>query len=156
MVELVDTSDSKSFVLGHTGSNPVRSKYFVMIQAQTVLRIVDNSGGKKARCIKVKGKKSSTARLGDIILVSVQSLRPRYKSQVKTRVQKSEIHYAVVVQTKSRYRLSDGRFLYFGHNSAVLITTKKKLLGTRISTHLPRILRGLGWGRLGILAKGLV
>ncbi len=127
-----------------------------MIQAQTILRIVDNSGGKKARCIKVRGKRAAAARLGDIILVSVQSLRPRYKSQVKTRVQKSEIHHAVVVQTKNRHKLPDGRFLNFGFNSIVLVTPKKKLLGTRISTHLPRILRGLGWGRLGVLAKGLV
>lgn len=127
-----------------------------MIQPQTILRVVDNSGGKKARCIKVKGKRSASARLGDVILVSVQSLRPRYKSQVKTRVQKSEVHYAVVVQTKSRYTLESGRSFSFGSNSVVLITPKEKLLGTRISTHLPRVLRRLGWGRLGVLAKGLV
>lgn len=127
-----------------------------MIQAQTILKIVDNSGGKKARCIKIKGKRSASARLGDIILVSVQSLRPRYKSQVKTKVQKSEIHHAVVVQTKSGYALKDGRLFYFGSNSIVLITPKHKLLGTRVSTYLPRVLRNLGWSRLGILAKGLI
>lgn len=128
-----------------------------MIKAQTLLKVVDNSGGKIAKCIKVKGKGGkSSANLGDIVIVSIQSLRKRYRSKVRIRVNKSEVHHAVVVQTKRFHRYKDGRRIRFGRNSIVLTTSKSKILGTRISTFVPRVLRYSKWSKLGILGKGFI
>ena len=128
-----------------------------MIKVQSILKIVDNSGGKKAKCLKILGKSSkSNASLGDIIVVSIQSLRPRYKSQVRVRVNKSEIYRGVVVHTRRFSKQMDGRSLYFNTNSLILLTTQNKPLGTRVLTFLPRVLRRLGWSKLGTLAKGFI
>nr|QWK44952.1 ribosomal protein L14 [Protohalopteris sp.] len=128
-----------------------------MIRAQTLLKVVDNCGGKTARCIKVKGKSGkSAAYLGDIVIVSIQSLRKRYRSQVRVRVDKSEIYHGLVVQTQKFSRYSTGRGIRFGRNAIVLITSKNKILGSRISTFIPRKFRCLKWSKLGILGKGFI
>lgn len=128
-----------------------------MIISQSKLRIVDNSGGKWARCIKVKGKSATAcASLGDTVVVSIQSLRQRHKSQVRLRVSKSEIHLGILVQTRRFHKQIDGRAIWWGKNSVVLIGPKKNILGSRISSPLPRELRRLKWAKLGVLAKGFV
>lgn len=125
-----------------------------MIQAQTVLRVVDNCGGKTARCIKVKGK--STAKLGDIIIVSIQTLRKHYRSQVRVRVNKSEVYHGLVVQTQKISRYKNGSGIRFGRNAVILITPKSKILGSRVSTFVPYKLRHLKWSKLGFLSKGFI
>lgn len=128
-----------------------------MIRAQTFLNVVDNCGGKTARCIKVKGKSGkSAASLGDIVIVSIQSLRKRYRSQVRVRVNKSEIYHGLIVQTKRLSRYNTGKGVRFGRNAVVLITPKYKILGSRISTFMPRKFRCLKWSKLGILGKGFI
>ena len=70
-----------------------------MVKIQSILKIVDNSGGKRAKCIKILGKSSkSSAMIGDLIIVSIKSLRPRYRSQVRVRVNKSEIYRGGIIQ----------------------------------------------------------
>ena len=128
-----------------------------MVKIQSMLKIVDNSGGKRAKCIKILGKSSkSSAMIGDLIIVSIKSLRPRYRSQVRVRVNKSEIHRGVIVQTRRFNKYKDGRLLSFSNNSVVLVTLQGKPLGTRILTFLPRILRNLGWFKLVTLSKGFI
>ena len=47
-----------------------------MIQQQTILKVIDNSGAKTVKCIKVLGGfKKKYAFLGDVIIVSVKNLR---------------------------------------------------------------------------------
>ena len=128
-----------------------------MVKVQSILRIVDNSGGKRAKCIKILGKSSnSNAFVGDVVIVSIKSLRPRYRSQVRVRVNKTEIYKGVIVQTRRFSKHKDGRLLFFNNNSVVLITTQGKPLGTRVLTFLPRILRGLGWSKIITLSKGFI
>lgn len=128
-----------------------------MIKIQSILKVVDNSGGKRARCIKILGKSSkANANIGDSIIVSIKSLRPRYRSQVRIRVNKTEVHRGVVVQTCRFSGYRDGRLFSFNNNAVVLITSQGKPLGTRILTFLPRILRNLGWTKLGVLSKGFI
>nr|YP_011008326.1 ribosomal protein L14 [Scytothamnus australis]WBP70297.1 ribosomal protein L14 [Scytothamnus australis] len=128
-----------------------------MIRAQTVLKIVDNSGAKVVKCIKVKNKNGkSYANIGDVILVAVQSLRPRYGRRVRLKMNKSEVHHAVVVQTRRLYRNRNGVGVCFNSNSAALITPKGKPLGTRISVSLPARLRSSKWGKLAAMAKSIV
>lgn len=73
-----------------------------MIQQQSILKVSDNSGAKTVRCLKVLGGfKKKYARLGDIIIVSVQQLRN--KSKKTSKVKKREIYKALILRTKSRF-----------------------------------------------------
>jgi large subunit ribosomal protein L14 len=65
-----------------------------MIQVQTILNIADNSGAKKAMCIKVLGgSKRKYATVGDVIVVAIKSATPGGK------VKKSAVEKAVIVRT---------------------------------------------------------
>ena len=128
-----------------------------MIRTQTLLKVVDNSGAKLVKCIKVKKKGGkSYANIGDIILVAVQTLRPRYGRRVRLKMNKSEVHQAVVVQTRRLYRNKGGVGQIFGSNSVALITPQLKPLGTRISAVLPLRLRSLKWSKLAAMAKKII
>jgi len=57
-----------------------------MIQQQTILRVVDNSGAKNVKCIKVLGGfKRRFAKLGNVIIVSVKSLRNKSRNTSKVK-----------------------------------------------------------------------
>lgn len=128
-----------------------------MIITQSQLKIVDNSGGKKAKCIKIKGKSGkASANIGDIVLVSIQSLKPRHGNLSRARVNKSEVHRGVLVQTRFSFKQPDQRYLSFNNNSIVLIGSKQTPFGNRISTVLPRKLRRLKWSKLGSMSKGFI
>lgn len=135
----------------------VRLEVKSMIRTQSFLKVIDNSGAKLVRCIKVKKKGGkSYANIGDIVLVAVQSLRPRYGRRVRLKMNKSEVHHGVVVQTRRLYRNKGGIGQSFGSNSVALITPQGKPLGTRISAVLPSRLRGLKWVKLAAMAKRII
>ena len=128
-----------------------------MIRAQTLLKVVDNSGAKLVKCIKVKNKSGKAhANIGDVVLVAVQTLRPRYGRRVRLKMNKSEVHHGVIVQTRRLHRNKGGVGLRFGSNSVALITANQKPLGTRISATLPARLRGLKWAKLAAMAKKII
>ena len=107
-----------------------------MIQAETVLDVADNSGARKVLCIKVLGgSKRKYASIGDIIVVSVKEAIPNAK------VKKGETARAVVVRTARGYQRSDGSYIKFDGNSAVLINKDKEPIGTRIFGPVARELR---------------
>ena len=107
-----------------------------MIQAETRLTVADNSGAKVLYCIKVLGgSKRRYAGVGDIIVVSVKEAIPNAK------VKKGDVLKAVVVRTKKEIRRSDGSYIRFDDNSAVLISPTREPLGTRIFGPVARELR---------------
>ncbi|MGQ9693653.1 MAG: 50S ribosomal protein L14 [Thermodesulfobacteriota bacterium] len=107
-----------------------------MIQMQTILEAADNSGAKKLACIKVLGgTKRKYASLGDIIVVSVKEAIPNSK------VKKGDVMRAVVVRTVKEVRRSDGSYIKFDDNSAVLISPQNDPIGTRIFGPVARELR---------------
>ena len=107
-----------------------------MIQMRTVLEVADNSGAKRVQCIKVLGgSRRRYAGLGDIIVVSIKEASPG------TKVKKGETARAVVVRTAREYQRSDGSYIKFDVNSAVLINKDKEPLGTRIFGPVARELR---------------
>jgi len=82
-----------------------------MIQQQTKLKTLDNSGAKLVKCIKVLGGfKRTTARLGDIIVVSVINLRN--KSKVSSKVKKGEVYKALIVHAKKKSKRKTGQFFF--------------------------------------------
>jgi len=107
-----------------------------VIQATTVLDVADNSGAKKVYCIKVLGgSRRRYASIGDVIMVSVREAIPGAK------VKKGEVARAVIVRTARELARSDGSFIKFDGNSAVLINKENEPIGTRIFGPVARELR---------------
>ena len=107
-----------------------------MIQAETRLRVADNSGAKLVSCIKVLGgSKRRYASVGDIIVVAVKEAMPNSK------VKKGEVVRAVIVRTAKEIRRVDGSHIRFDDNSAVLISQQGEPIGTRIFGPVARELR---------------
>lgn len=107
-----------------------------MIQMQTRLKVADNSGAKEVQCVKVLGgSKRRVATVGDIIVVSIKDAIPNSK------VKKGDVAKAVIVRTSRQVRRSDGTYIRFDDNSAVLINNQKEPIGTRIFGPVARELR---------------
>jgi large subunit ribosomal protein L14 len=122
-----------------------------MIQAETVLDIADNSGAKRVQCIKVLGgTRRRYAKLGDVIVVSIKEAIPN------SRVKKGQLAKAVVVRTRREYFRSDGSYIKFDENSAVLIDEKREPIGTRIFGPVARELRAKRFMKIISLAPEVV
>ncbi|MGE0551560.1 MAG: 50S ribosomal protein L14 [Kofleriaceae bacterium] len=107
-----------------------------MIQMTSVLDVADNSGAKKVFCIKVLGgSRRRYATIGDVIIVSIREAIPGAK------VKKGEVARAVIVRTKRELARSDGSYIKFDGNSAVLINKENEPIGTRIFGPVARELR---------------
>jgi large subunit ribosomal protein L14 len=118
-----------------------------MIQVCTKLDVADNSGAKIVMCIKVLGgSRRRYAELGDVIVVSVKECLPN------TKVKKGDVMRAVVVRTAREHRRSDGTYIKFDDNSAVLINPQKEPIGTRIFGPVARELRAKKFMRIVSLA----
>ncbi|HTY68371.1 MAG TPA: 50S ribosomal protein L14 [Alphaproteobacteria bacterium] len=118
-----------------------------MIQMRTRLEVADNSGARSVQCVKVLGgSKRKTASIGDVIVVSVKEAIPR------GRVKKGDVHRAVIVRTRFPVRRTDGSFLRFDRNAAVLISKEGEPIGTRIFGPVTRELRSKGYMKIISLA----
>jgi large subunit ribosomal protein L14 len=118
-----------------------------VIQQETKLKIVDNTGGKEASCIKVLGGSGRRyATLGDIIVISVTKATPR------SSVEKGSVHKAVIVRTRKERKRDDGTAVRFDDNACVLLDANKEPVGTRIFGPVGEELRDMGFMRLISLA----
>lgn len=107
-----------------------------MVQQQTKLNLMDNSGASIVQCIKTLGGFNRTFSYnGDIILISIKKLRLTRK--VKT----GEIYFAIVTRTKKQAIFKDGSNSKFNNNTAIILNNKKKVLGTRLFGSISRKLR---------------
>ncbi|KJR46987.1 LSU ribosomal protein L14p (L23e) [Desulfosporosinus sp. I2] len=107
-----------------------------MIQVQTRVRVGDNSGAKELMCIRVLGGSMRRyATIGDIIVASVKQATPGGV------VKKGEVVKAVIVRTRKEIRRTDGSYIRFSENAAVLIKDDKSPRGTRIFGPVARELR---------------
>lgn len=123
-----------------------------MIQPQTIVKITDNSGGKLGRVFKViGGSKKRYARIGDIVVLSVQTAEPR--KQVK----KKDILRGVVVRQKQPFRRKDGSYIYFDENAVVIIDKEKKEpKAGRVFGPIPREISDMGYQKIASLAPEIV
>lgn len=118
-----------------------------MIQAETRLRVADNSGAKSLSCIKVLGgSRKKYASLGDIVVVSVKEAMPNSK------VKKGDVVRAVVVRTAKEVGRADGSYIKFDDNSAVLVNQQSEPIGTRIFGPVARELRAKNFMKIISLA----
>ena len=105
-------------------------------EAESYLRVADNTGAKELKCIRVLG--GSTRRygnIGDVIVCSVRKAAPG--GQVK----KGDVVKAVIVRSRKGLRRNDGSYVRFDENAAVIIKEDKTPQGTRIFGPVARELR---------------
>jgi large subunit ribosomal protein L14 len=123
-----------------------------MIQLQTMLNIADNTGAKTARVIKVLGgSKRRYARLGDEVVVAVQTAEPRKA------VKHKDVLRAVIVRQARQYRRVDGSYIRFDDNAGVIVDkAKKEPKGGRIFGPIPRELQERGYTKIISLAPEVV
>jgi large subunit ribosomal protein L14 len=107
-----------------------------VIQAETLLKVADNSGAKELKCILVLGGSvRKYGNVGDVIVASVRKTTPGGG------VKKGEVVRAVIVRTASGVRRADGTYIRFDDNAAVIIREDKNPRGTRIFGPVARELR---------------
>ena len=122
-----------------------------MIQMQTRLAVADNTGARELGCFKVLGgSKKRFARLGDVVICSVKSVAPG--SELK----KKAVVRAVIVRTRQPTRRSDGSYVRFDSNAAVIIDNEKNPRGTRIFGAVARELRDKNFMKIVSLANEVV
>lgn len=122
-----------------------------MIQMQSYLNVADNSGAKRAQCIKVLGGSGRRyATVGDVIVASVKKAIPN------SDVSKGDIVRGVVVRTKKHVRRRDGSYIRFDRNAMVIIDNEGNPKGTRIFGAVARELRAKNFMKIISLASEVV
>lgn len=107
-----------------------------MIQQESRLKVADNSGAREILTIKVLGGSGrKTANVGDVIVATVKQATPGGV------VKKGDVVRAVIVRTRSGVRRTDGSYIRFDENAAVIIRDDKSPRGTRIFGPVARELR---------------
>lgn len=134
--------------LGRTSGEPDEQRTEEeMIQAESRLKVADNSGARRVLCIKVLGgSKRRYARVGDVIVATVKEAIPNGT------VKKGEVVRAVVVRTKKESRRPDGSYIKFDENAAVIIDAAGNPRGTRIFGPVARELRDQKYMKIVSLA----
>ncbi len=118
-----------------------------MIQAETRLRVADNTGARELLCIRVMGgSRRRYAGVGDVIVATVKTATPQGT------VKKGEVVKAVVVRTRKEFGRDDGTYIAFDENAAVLIDPQNNPRGTRIFGPVARELRDRNFMRIISLA----
>lgn len=118
-----------------------------MIQHCTRLNVADNSGAKSLKCIKVLGgTRKRYATIGDVIVCSVKEATPESK------IKKGEVVKAVIVRTAKEVRRTDGSYIRFDENAAVLVNNNQEPVGTRVFGPVARELRGKNFMKILSLA----
>lgn len=112
--------------------------------------MADNSGAKIIRCFRILGgTRRRYARIGDIIVASVQKAEPRKA------IKKKDIVRAVIVRQRKSFRRKDGSYVRFDENAAVIID-KKEPKGTRIFGPIPREIKEKGFEKIVTMADDIV
>jgi large subunit ribosomal protein L14 len=107
-----------------------------VIQTETIVKVADNSGAKRALVIRVLGgTRRRYASLGDKVVVAVKDALPNGT------VKKSDVAKAVVVRTVKETRRKDGSYIKFDENAVVIIDDSGEPRATRIFGPVARELR---------------
>ncbi len=122
-----------------------------------MVEIADNSGVKAALCIKVlrrgasRGKMTRpVASVGDIICVAIKKSLPNCQLDDK------KVHKCIIIRTKSPVKRSDGSYVRFDSNAAVMIDADGNPIGTRVFGAVARELREKNQMKIISLASEVV
>lgn len=118
-----------------------------MIQAESRLKVADNSGAKEILVIRVLGgSKRRYANIGDVVVGTVKTALPNGN------IKKGKVVKAVIVRTVSGVRRQDGSYIKFDDNACVLIKEDKTPVGTRVLGPVARELRDKEYSKIVSLA----
>lgn len=114
-----------------------------MLQKESRIKIIDNSGGKIALIFGMKGRTGGRLRsisIGDIVKVTIKKAVPFSEdSTSKVKVKKGEKYNLLIVRTvypfKSR---TSGQYISFGENAGVLLNAQYSMIGTAVFGDVPR------------------
>ena len=122
-----------------------------MIQAESKVKVADNTGARVIGCIRVLGgTKRRYARVGDTFIAAVKVANPGGV------VKKSDVVKAVLVRSKKTFRRPDGSHIRFDDNAAVIIDTQNNPRGTRIFGPVARELRDKNFMKIISLAPVVI
>lgn len=122
-----------------------------MVQERSIMKVADNSGAKFVRIFRLLGgSRKRYARLGEIVIASVQSAEPRKA------VKKKEIVKCLIVRTAKAFVRGDGTRVRFDDNAVVLVDEKKQPRATRIFGPIPREIKEKGFDAIFSLAEEIV
>jgi large subunit ribosomal protein L14 len=122
-----------------------------MIQQESVVKVADNSGAKRALVIRVLGGSGRRyAGLGDRVIVAVKDALPNGT------VKKSDVAKAVVVRTVKETRRKDGSYIRFDENAIVIINDAGEPRATRIFGPVARELREKKYMKIVSLAPEVI
>lgn len=126
-----------------------------MLHDRSLVTIADNTGAKVGRIFKVLGgSKKRYARIGDLVILSVQIAEPRKM------VKKKEVLTAVVVRQRKPLRRKDGSYIRFDDNAVVVLAKNPKdpfePKANRVFGPIPREIVDLGYQKIGSLAPEVV
>ncbi len=125
-----------------------------MIQDRSIVTVADNSGAKVGRVFKVLGgSKRRYARLGDTVIISIQTAEPRKPTK------KKDVCRAVVVRQRKPFRRANGSYVRFDDNAVVIIEKQGKEMGpkgNRVFGPVARELTERGWQNIASLAPEIV
>ncbi len=122
-----------------------------MIQAETHLKVADNTGAKEIKTIRVLGgSKRKYGNIGDVIVASVRKAAPGGS------VKKGDVVKAVIVRSAKGVRRADGTYVRFDENAAVIIREDGNPAGTRIFGPVARELRDKDYMKILSLAPEVI
>jgi large subunit ribosomal protein L14 len=122
-----------------------------MIQQESMVKVADNSGAKRALVIRVLGgTRRRYAGLGDTVIVAVKDALPNGT------VKKSDVAKAVVVRTVKETRRKDGSYIRFDENAVVIINDAGEPRATRIFGPVARELREKRFMKIVSLAPEVI
>ena len=122
-----------------------------MIQAESYLKVADNTGAKEIKTIRVLGgSKRKYGNIGDIVVASVRKAAPGGT------VKKGDVVKAVIVRSARGVRRTDGTYVRFDENAAVLIREDGNPAGTRIFGPVARELRDKDYMKILSLAPEVI
>ncbi|GMR19108.1 MAG: 50S ribosomal protein L14 [Patescibacteria group bacterium] len=119
-----------------------------MIQKESILVAADNSGAKRLRVIGIPRKGNArTASIGDVVTVSIRGADPNGA------VKDHAIERAVIVRTRKEVGRTDGSYIRFDDNAAVVVDKQKNPKGSRVFGPIAREVKDRGFKKIASLAK---
>ena len=122
-----------------------------MLQQESRVKVADNTGAKELLTIRVLGGSGRRyAGLGDVIVATVKDAIPGGN------VKKGDVVKAVIVRTIKQTRRSDGSYIKFDENAAVILKADGDPRGTRIFGPVGRELRDKKFMKIVSLAPEVI
>lgn len=121
----------------------------------TILNVADNSGAKTVICIKTqKGFKNHFSKMGDVIIVSIKSLRTKRKSSVS--IKRGDVCKALIIRTKVDKKSIYGEKTLFLENTVLLLSKQNKFLFSRVFGLIPNKIRYTKYMRVISMSAGFL